>query len=76
MLLFTKDCLAIGHSAIGSKWENPGKEAGAKYVLEVVGSWVGDSWGAFHSTQIGQLHDDVIWLQLPESLSLLFSCAN
>ena len=25
---------------------------------------------------IGQLHDDVILLQLPESLSLLFSCAN
>ena len=24
----------------------------------------------------GQLHDDVILLQLPESLSLLFSCAN
>ena len=24
---------------------------------------------------IGQLHDDVILLQLPESLSLLFSCA-
>ena len=26
--------------------------------------------------RIGQLHDDVILLQLPESLSLLFSCAN
>ena len=26
--------------------------------------------------EIGQLHDDVILLQLPESLSLLFSCAN
>ena len=26
--------------------------------------------------QLGQLHDDVILLQLPESLSLLFSCAN
>ena len=26
--------------------------------------------------RIGQLHDDVIWLQLPESLSLLFSYAN
>ena len=25
---------------------------------------------------IGQLHDDVILLQLPESFSLLFSCAN
>ena len=25
---------------------------------------------------IGQLHYDVILLQLPESLSLLFSCAN
>ena len=25
---------------------------------------------------IGQLHDDVILLQLPESLSLSFSCAN
>ena len=25
---------------------------------------------------IGQLQDDVILLQLPESLSLLFSCAN
>ena len=25
---------------------------------------------------IGQLHDDVISLQLPESSSLLFSCAN
>ena len=25
---------------------------------------------------IGQLHDDVILLQLPESLSLLFFCAN
>ena len=25
---------------------------------------------------IGQLHDDVILLQLPESLSLLFSRAN
>ena len=25
---------------------------------------------------IGQLHDDVTLLQLPESLSLLFSCAN
>ena len=25
---------------------------------------------------IGQLHDDVILLQLPESLSVLFSCAN
>ena len=25
---------------------------------------------------IGQLHDDVILLQLPQSLSLLFSCAN
>ena len=25
---------------------------------------------------IGHLHDDVILLQLPESLSLLFSCAN
>ena len=25
---------------------------------------------------IGQLHDDVILLQLPESSSLLFSCAN
>ena len=25
---------------------------------------------------IGQLHDDVILLQLPESLSLLFACAN
>ena len=29
-----------------------------------------------HSVGIGQLHDDVILLQLPESLSLLFSCAN
>ena len=26
--------------------------------------------------QLGQLHDDVILLQLPESLSLLFCCAN
>ena len=26
--------------------------------------------------EIGQVHDDVILLQLPESLSLLFSCAN
>ena len=26
--------------------------------------------------KIGQLHDDVILLQLPESFSLLFSCAN
>ena len=25
---------------------------------------------------IGQLHDDAILLQLPESLSLFFSCAN
>ena len=25
---------------------------------------------------IGQLHDDIILLQLPESFSLLFSCAN
>ena len=25
---------------------------------------------------IGQLHDDVILLQLPESLSFLFSCEN
>ena len=25
---------------------------------------------------IGQLHDDVILLQLPESFSLLFHCAN
>ena len=25
---------------------------------------------------IGQLHDDVILLQLPESLCVLFSCAN
>ena len=24
----------------------------------------------------GQLHDDIILLQLPESLSLLFSCGN
>ena len=30
----------------------------------------------FNVTSIGQLHDDVILLQLPESLSLLFSCAN
>ena len=28
------------------------------------------------SPTIGQLHDDIIFLQLPESLSLLFSCAN
>ena len=28
------------------------------------------------SETIGQLHDDVILLQLPESLSVLFSCAN
>ena len=28
------------------------------------------------ATAIGQLHDDVILLQLPESFSLLFSCAN
>ena len=28
------------------------------------------------SPTIGQLHDDIILLQLPESLSLLFSCAN
>ena len=28
------------------------------------------------SLVIGQLHDDVILLQLPESLRLLFSCAN
>ena len=27
-------------------------------------------------SSIGQLHDDVILLQLPESLSVLFSCAN
>ena len=26
--------------------------------------------------EIGQLHDDVILLQLPESLSVLFSCVN
>ena len=30
----------------------------------------------FDTETIGQLHDDVILLQLPESLSLLFSCAN
>ena len=29
-----------------------------------------------HSLGIGQLHDDVILLQLPEFFSLLFSCAN
>ena len=28
------------------------------------------------SSPLGQLHVDVILLQLPESLSLLFSCAN
>ena len=33
-------------------------------------------WSAEYQTTIGQLHDDVILLQLPESLSLLFSCAN
>ena len=41
-----------------------------------------ESISYYHSmwsrTSIGQLllHDDVILLQLPESLSLLFSCAN
>ena len=30
----------------------------------------------FVVTSIGQLHDDVILLQLPESLSALFSCVN
>ena len=30
----------------------------------------------FLEWSIGQLHDDVILLQLPESLSVLFSCAN
>ena len=29
-----------------------------------------------HFSTIGQLHDDVILLQLPESLSVLFSRAN
>ena len=39
-----------------------------------------ESISYYHSmwsrTSIGQLHDDVILLQLPESLSVLFSCAN
>ena len=29
-----------------------------------------------YAITIGQLHDDVILLHLPEFLSLLFSCAN
>ena len=33
-------------------------------------------WREIWISLIGQLHDDVILLQLPESLSLLFSCAN
>ena len=33
-------------------------------------------FGATRKWPIGQLHDDVILLQLPESFSLLFSCAN
>ena len=46
----------------------------------------GGFWGTFFTlfpvlarvilALIGQLHDDVILLQLPESSSLLFSCAN
>ena len=30
----------------------------------------------FRNFTVGQLHDDVILLQLPESNSLLFSCTN
>ena len=30
----------------------------------------------YFGIQQGQLHDDVILLKLPESLTLLFSCAN
>ena len=33
-------------------------------------------WLAMLLLPIGQLHDDIILIQLPESSSLLFSCAN
>ena len=51
------------------------------WFLEAKPGWyrsLGRVSGGFHKLGVGtgQLHDDVILLQLPESLSLFFSCAN
>ena len=43
------------------------------FITEILFRFLG--FGDF-KVSIRQLHDDVIILQLPESLSLLFSCAN
>ena len=51
----------------------------SNYVLGVAQApfYIGENkYGPKGRSRIGQLHDDVIWLQLPESLSLLFSYAN
>ena len=46
------------------------------YSKTPLGTCLSQMGKQLHAGAIGQLHDDVIWLQLPESLSLLFSYAN
>ena len=49
------------------------------FLLVFIQTLVSSQWKfgvSLAKFRIGQLHDDVILLQLPESFSLLFSCAN
>ena len=56
-----------------AKCSSKRRDQNFNFITEILFRFLG--FGDFKVT-IRQLHDDVILLQLPESLSLLFSCAN